>query len=96
MLSVGQGAGRVYLNFARGWKGNFTISVERKDLGVRRRRHPPRSAPKRMRVRDWVMWRNGPMIEAIHPEKIELLADAPKGDGNAKRPKQEPRPAIAL
>ena len=34
VLSVGQGAGRVYLNFARDWEGNFTISVERKDLAV--------------------------------------------------------------
>ena len=53
-------------------------------------------AGKRLRVRGWVMWRNGPMIEATHPEQIELLADGSKGDNDTKRPKQESRPAIAL
>jgi micrococcal nuclease len=53
-------------------------------------------AGKRLRVRGWVMWRNGPMIEATHPEQIELLPDGPKGDSTTPRPKQEPRPAIAL
>jgi micrococcal nuclease len=36
-------------------------------------------AGKRLRVRGWVMWRNGPMIEATHPEQIELLADGSRG-----------------
>jgi hypothetical protein len=30
---------------------------------------------KRLRVRGWVKSRNGPMIEATHPEQIELLPD---------------------
>jgi hypothetical protein len=27
-------------------------------------------------VRGWLQWRNGPMIEATHPEQIELLPGA--------------------
>jgi hypothetical protein len=34
VLSVGEGAGRIYLNFARDWKSDFTISVARKDVSV--------------------------------------------------------------
>ena len=98
VLSVGQGAGRIYLNFARDWKSDFTVSVERKDVAAFTASGMDLNAlaGKRVRVRGWVMWRNGPMIEATHPEQIELLADGSKGDNDSKRPKQESRPAIAL
>ena len=40
VLSVGQGAGRVYLNFARDWKSDFTVSARAQGHGrVHRRRH---------------------------------------------------------
>jgi hypothetical protein len=32
---------------------------------------------KRVRVRGTLAWRNGPMIEASHPEQIELLPEGP-------------------
>lgn len=98
VLSVGEGAGRVYLNFARDWKSDFTVSVARKDVsafaveGIDLKA----LAGKRVRVRGWVVWRNGPMIEATHPEQIEVLADDPKGDKAKPRLQQEPGPAIAL
>jgi hypothetical protein len=47
-------------------------------------------------VRGWIIWRNGPMIEATHPEQVEVLADDPKGDKPKPRPQQESGPAIAL
>jgi len=96
VLSVGQGAGRIYLNFARDWKSDFTVSVERKDMAAFTAAGIDLTALAGKRVRGWVMWRNGPMIEATHPEQIELLADGSKGDNDPKRPKQESRPAIAL
>jgi hypothetical protein len=34
VLSVGEGAGRVYLNFARDWKSDFTVAVARKDVSA--------------------------------------------------------------
>jgi micrococcal nuclease len=34
-------------------------------------------AGKRLRVRGTLAWRNGPMIEASHPEQIELLPEGP-------------------
>lgn len=96
MLSVGEGAGRVYLNFARDWKSDFTVAVARKDVSAFRAGGVDLKAlaGKRVRVRGWA--RNGPMIEATHPEQIEVLADDPKGDKPKPRPQQESGPAIAL
>jgi endonuclease YncB( thermonuclease family) len=87
VLNVGEGSGRLYLNFAPDWRSDFTISVARKDapaftasgLDVKA------LAGARLRVRGWLAWRNGPMIEASNPEQIELL---PKegGENEAKQP----------
>ncbi len=54
---------------------------------------PPTLAGKRLRVRSWLAWRNGSMIEATHPDPIELLPAA-GGAANDKPPQQ--RRAIAL
>src|SRR5262249_21147619 len=98
VLSVGEGAGRIYLNFTRDWKSDFTISVARKDLpafdqaGIDLKT----LAGKRVRVRGWVIWRHGPMIEATHPEQSELIGGDPKGDAPKKERRQEPGPGIGL
>jgi micrococcal nuclease len=34
VVAVGEGGGRLYLNFAKDWRSDFTISVERKDLSA--------------------------------------------------------------
>lgn len=79
VLAVGEGRKWIYLNFADDWRTDFTISVDRKKAdafeaaGLDLRA----LAGKRVRVRGWVHWRNGPMIEATYPEQIELLAAAP-------------------
>ncbi len=82
VASVGSGRSRLYLNFARDWKSDFTVSVARKDAGafVAGGVDLEALAGRRIRVRGWVIWRNGPMIEATHPEQIEVLADVSKGD----------------
>jgi len=82
VATFGEGGGRIYLNFAKDWHSDFTISVDRKDApafaaaGVDLKA----LAGKRLRVRGFLGWRNGPMIEASHPEQIELLPDASKQD----------------
>ena len=79
VVAVGQGAGRLYLNFAEDWRSDFTVSVERKQLpafadgGI----DPHTLAGKRVRARGTLLWRNGPMIEASHPEQLELLPENP-------------------
>jgi endonuclease YncB( thermonuclease family) len=78
VAKVGEGGGRIYLNFADDWRSDFTISIERKDVpafaaaGIDLKG----LAGKHVRVRGWIEWRNGPMIAATHPEQLELLPAA--------------------
>jgi endonuclease YncB( thermonuclease family) len=66
---------RAYLNFGDDWRTDFTISVapsDRRlfeDAGIDLGDMTGRP----VRVRGWVRDYNGPMIEATHPEQIELL-----------------------
>jgi endonuclease YncB( thermonuclease family) len=67
--------GRAYLNFGPDRKTDFTVSVAPRD----RRRFEREGidlgswAGKRIRVRGWIKLFNGPLIDATHPEQIELL-----------------------
>ena len=71
--------GRVYLNFAEDWRRDFTVTVSRKDSrafaasGLDMKTWPLSWVGKKLRVRGWIYWRNGPMIDATHPEQIEVL-----------------------
>lgn len=66
-----------YLNFAEDWRSDFTITLDKRALakfnetGI----DPLSLKGKRIRVRGWLKKRNGPMIEASHPEQIEVLVD---------------------
>lgn len=75
VLDAARVRGRVYLNFGADWRSDFTVSIspaawrlfEAAGLDL----DGYRTA--RLRVRGWVTSRNGPMIEATHPEQIEVL-----------------------
>jgi endonuclease YncB( thermonuclease family) len=77
VVAVGEGNGRLYLNFSQDWRRDFTVSVERKDLdafaasGLDLRAMTGRD----LRIRGTLAWRNGPMIEASHAEQIEPLPE---------------------
>ena len=75
VAAVGEGGNRIYLNFGTDWHTDFTVEIERKDARafVAAGLDPHALAGKSVRVRGWVEWRNGPMIQASHPEQIELL-----------------------
>ena len=67
--------GRGYLNFGDDWREDFTVSISPRD---RRRFEAAGIAVedyegRLLRVRGWVDSFNGPMIEATHPEQIEVL-----------------------
>jgi endonuclease YncB( thermonuclease family) len=69
--------GRAYLNFGEDWRTDFTIT-----LAPRHRRSfeaggidPLGYAGRRLRVRGWVKSFNGPMVEATHPEQIEVIEE---------------------
>jgi len=70
--------GRIYLNFGTDWRDDFTVTIAPRDVrrfaesGV----DPLSWAGREIRVRGWLEFYNGPMIEATHPEQIELLGGA--------------------
>ncbi len=72
----------VYLNFGDNWRTDFTVTI-----GTRARKmfeksglDPMSLEGRRVRVRGRLKSWNGLMIEATHPEQIELL-DGPAGNG---------------
>lgn len=66
---------RLYLEFGADWRRDFTVSVARRARASFRAAglDPAGLAGARVRVRGWVRVLNGPMIEASHPEQIELI-----------------------
>jgi micrococcal nuclease len=68
--------GRIFLNFGRYWKEDFTAVIDRAaiamftDLGL----DPLRLEGALVRVRGWLDVRDGPRVEVTHPEQIEILA----------------------
>ena len=74
VLSVRESGGTIYMNFGRRWSEALTVTVAKRDersfaaAGLQ-----PKSLENRyLRVRGWIEERNGPRIEAVRPEQIEL------------------------
>lgn len=76
VLLADAAGGRVYLNFGRYWKVDFTAVIEARalrlftDEGI----DPLALEGALVRIRGWVDDRDGPRIEITHPEQIEVLA----------------------
>ena len=76
ILLAERSGGRVYLNFGRFWKEDFTAVIEAAALrlfsqdGI----DPLVLDGALVRIRGWVDDRDGPRIEITHPEQIEVLA----------------------
>lgn len=77
VLDAAEVRGTVYLNFGEDWRTDFTVSVRGSALRLFRREglEPLALEGSRVRVRGWLDNRNGPAIEATHPEQIEILTD---------------------
>ncbi len=77
VLKAARVKGRVYLNFGDDWRTDFTVTLEAKARRLFRSTglDPLALEGRWLRVRGWLKKWNGPMIEATHPEQIELLAD---------------------
>ena len=75
VLKAARVMGRVYLNFGDDWRQDFTVTVDSrarrmfKKAGV----DPLAFKGREVRVRGWLKKWNGPMIDATHPEQIEVL-----------------------
>ena len=68
---------RAYLNFGPDWKSDFTASIAPRDRRLFEREGFDLAGleGRTVRVRGWVKWWNGPMIEVTHPEQIEVLSE---------------------
>ena len=65
---------RLYLNFGPDYRTDFTIAIARRDLKLFGRDFDGKALEgKTLRVRGWLKSVNGPMIEATHPEQIEVV-----------------------
>ncbi len=78
VLDAARVRGRVYLNFGPDWRSDFTVTIA---PAARRRFEAAGIDPldyegRRIRARGWVKSFNGPMIEATHPEQIEVLGQS--------------------
>jgi len=75
VLKAERKGARLYLNFAADFRSDFTITIERRagrlfeEMNV----DPLTLQGRTIRVRGWLKEWNGPMIEATHPEQIEVL-----------------------
>jgi len=67
---------RIYLNFGADWRTDFTVAVRTRAAKLFKGAGVDLEAlsGRRVRVRGWLKSRNGPTIEATHPEQIEVLA----------------------
>jgi micrococcal nuclease len=77
VLDVGQARGSAYLNFGRDWQSDFTAVIRAEALRVFAAEGIDIAAyeGRRIRVRGWVEFWNGPMIEVTHPEQIEEVLE---------------------
>lgn len=75
VLSAQRVGTRVYLNFGPIWRTDFTILIEKDGLKMFAKSNidPLSFQGKYVRVRGWIKNKNGPMIEASHPEQIENI-----------------------
>jgi hypothetical protein len=76
VLSAAVVKGRAFLNFGADWRSDFTVSIAPRHRRLFEREGHDIAAfeGRTIRVRGWVRWWNGPMIEITHPEQIEMLA----------------------
>ena len=67
---------RIYLNFGRYWKEDFTITIDDKaqKLFAKAGIDPLSFEGALIRVRGWIETRDGPRVAVTHPEQIEVLA----------------------
>ena len=90
IVGISESAGAIYVNFGSNWKSDFTAVIKRgrrADLkSVVQRLKQTRKQP--VRVRGWLKWRNGPMIEIEAPHQIEFVEGPylPPSPGRSKDP----------
>ena len=67
---------KIYLNFGQDWRTDFTITLKTgaRRLFAKAGVDPLALEGRMIRVRGWLKKFNGPMIDATHPEQIEVIS----------------------
>src|SRR5690606_1322515 len=75
-LLADRSGSRIYLNFGRLWKEDFTVVIEAPALKIFAQDglDPMTLDGALVRIRGWVDNHDGPRMEVTHPEQIEVLA----------------------
>jgi endonuclease YncB( thermonuclease family) len=75
VLNADRAGSRVYLNFGRYWKEDFTVVIETAGRRVFEQAgiDPLDLEGALVRVRGWVEAHDGPRMEVTHPEQIEVI-----------------------
>ena len=78
--SVALKKNRIYVNFGKDWRTDFTLSIapEDKRLFLKQKIDPMKWGGKRIRARGSIREYNGPYLEISHPEAIEFLDEKPE------------------
>lgn len=76
VLNAATVRGRVYLNFGRRWKEDFTAVIGERALPLfaENGADPSALGGALVRIRGWIDEKDGPRIDVTHPEQIEVLA----------------------
>lgn len=76
VLKAEKSGGRVYLNFGRYFKEDFTAVIDARALRLfaEDRLDPLKLGGALVRVRGWIDLENGPRLTITHPEQVEVLA----------------------
>ena len=88
--SVANKNNRIYINFGKDWRTDFTISIKSEDKRhfSKRSVSPLSWGGKNLRVRGWIGEYNGPYVNINHPEAVQILTGknkTPHLPGNKKR-----------
>ena len=77
VLDAAKVKSRIYLNFGVDWRNDFTVMISARPLRLFTKAglDPLTLEGRIVRARGWLKRRNGPMIDATHPEQIEVVGE---------------------
>lgn len=73
--AIGRSRKLIYLNFDKNWRKDFTITIEKKKLTTFEKSGLDihQLAGKRIQVRGWLEWHNGPTMSLEQSDNLEIL-----------------------
>jgi len=84
---------RIYMNFGKNWRDDFTVSIAPSDrrLFSKQGLDPLQWNGKHVRVRGWIESYNGPYMEINHPQSIEIQTSSAWEENDTSQALQEER-----